>query len=74
MRQSVFRSSLDHLAGDRMSAYWVAVRIEDGICGSEPFDSTEAVARFVQGRLNEGAVVEADVWTVKRYEEETGDE
>ena len=57
-----------------MSAYWVAVRIEDGICGSEPFDSTEAVARFVQGRLNEGAVVEADVWTVKRYEEETGDE
>ena len=56
--------------GGGMSAYWVAVRIEDGFCGSEPFDSTEAVARFVMGRLNEGAVVEADVWTVKKYEEE----
>lgn len=54
-----------------MSSYWVAVRIEDGVCGSEPFDSTEAVARFVMGRLNDGAVVEADVWTVKQYDEET---
>lgn len=53
-----------------MSAYWVAVRIEDGFCGSEPLTSTEAVAKFVANRLNEGAVVEADVWTVKRYEEE----
>lgn len=50
-----------------MSAYWVAVRIEDGICGSEPFGSTEAVAKFVERKLNEGAVVEADVFTVRAY-------
>lgn len=47
-----------------MATYWVEVIVEERD-DCEPFASTEQVARFVEGKLREGVVVEADVMTVR---------